>query len=129
MTLATYIDRCRNLPFQWGVFDCLTFADGAYHAHNHKHFAADWLGGYTTERGALRRYLQGKGEFASFVEALDERLERLETLHPPVGCVAFREADNPLGGMFGITLAHSVAGVGPDGLRFVPHGPNDFYWR
>ena len=129
MTLATYIDRCRNLPFQWGVFDCLTFADGAYHAHNHKHFAADWLGGYTTERGALRRYLQGKGEFASFVDALDARLERLETLHPPVGCVAFRPDDGPLGGAFGITMAHSVAGVSHNGLQFTPHGANEYYWR
>ncbi len=124
-----YIDRCRGLPFQWGVFDCLTFADGAYFEASGKHFASDWLGSYTTERGALKAYLKGRRGFAGFVEALDARLERVVSLHPPIGCVAFRPDDGPLGGAFGITLAHSVAGVAEDGLRFMPHGTDEYYWR
>lgn len=129
--LEDFIDSLRDKPFSWGKNDCLTFANGSHIAMTGNALASDWVGGYSSAFGAKKRYLTllKKQGSKSIIEAIDKRLQRLNTTLPPRGSIAARKADNPVTGVsLGVCVGEKIAYVGDDGLVFMPPQNDDVYW-
>ena len=91
--LDQYIDSVRNVGFDWGNLDCLSFANNCVKAQIGSGFCDDWVEGFTSLRGAaikvgrlaqLDEYSSCNGQFEL---AVDMRLPRLKTRLPPRGSV------------------------------------------
>lgn len=133
--LSQYIDECRTRPFEWGQHDCLTFANNCALVQTGRAPLADMLGAYSSAAGAYRHIkasikAMGYSNDITLDEVLDERLQRLNTRHPPRGAItAKRNTDEPVTGyMLGVALRDRSAFVGPDGLVFLSRSPLDLYW-
>lgn len=130
--LADYISAVRDDRFEWGVNDCLTFADGAIKAQRGEGICDDWTGGYTTAKGALRKYVNHarEGIEANIIDALDNRLFRLDTNLPPRGSLIAMPVDD--GGVFdyalGIMVTHKAAFVTVEGLILSDVTDNCIFW-
>lgn len=120
--LIEYLRSIADKPFQWGVHDCLIFANDAVKAQRGTGWADEWVGGYATARQALVKYRRAQrlhGTYDTIIDAADDRLWREATLHPAPGNVVAFRGDSALGWTFGIGTARGIAVVGDNGLEFV----------
>ena len=125
-----YIESVRSNPFCWGKHDCFTFCNDAVRSYKGVGFADDWMGNYTSERGALihsTRLLHRHG-FSGIVEAVDSRLHRFSSMYPPRGSVVARSHPGVLRYAFGVVVSDRLAFVGKTGLLFVKITPEDIFW-
>tara|TARA_R110002167_G_scaffold72231_2_gene203356 strand:- start:1872 stop:2300 length:429 start_codon:yes stop_codon:yes gene_type:complete len=130
--LNTYIDDVRELRFQWGANDCLTFANTAHEAMTGSRFAPDWSGNYRTAHTAKRWYseLLEKQGFSTIIEAIDARLERLHVSLPPRGSIVGRTEG--FGAVtevaLGVCVGEKVAFISRDGVVFLTVQSDDIFW-
>lgn len=130
MTLQEVILAHRGKPFEWGAVDCLTFSNAATEAHSGSAWCEDWLGAYFDPRSALVSYAKhlraaGKG---NIIEGVDERLDRVDTLHPRDGMICARPADSVLGWSFGIVCEGLEWYMSEDGLESIMPDGGAMYW-
>jgi hypothetical protein len=129
--LNEYIDDIRDLRFQWGANDCLTFANTAHEAMTGEQFAADWCGGYKTAYTAKKWYadLLEKQGFATIIDAIDARLERLDVVLPPRGSIVGRvDASGVTEVALGVCIGETVAFISREGVVFLPVQDGDIFW-
>jgi hypothetical protein len=85
--LNAYLKDVRDKPFEWGVHDCLTFTNNAFHAMYGEGWADDWLDRYMIDGRAMRRReLMQEFKRNDFVKAVDEKLTRINHV-PPLGAL------------------------------------------
>ena len=131
--LMSYIDDVRNEPFQWGVHDCLTFANGATTAQCGSGFADDCLlCEYETPRGALLKFHRWMraNDYSDIVEAVDDRLNRIYAKFLPRGAiVGMPQASNDvLPFSFGVSIGQHCAFVAAKGLIFLKPRSDFLCW-
>jgi hypothetical protein len=131
--LAEYVDSLRDYPFVWGEHDCLTFVNKCVEIIRGESFADDWLGEYTTGRGAFKTYrkLLYTQEYDTVVDMLDDRLERFTGRFPPRGSVVGRPCDQTLGVLpvsLGIIISDLAAFLGNDGMVISTLYEDDLFW-
>jgi hypothetical protein len=132
IALAEYINRCSLRPFKWGEQDCLTFANTAYHKIKGFGFADEFLGSYTTAKGAAvahARFLKKTG-YKDIIEGFDDRMTRLQTKYPPRGTVVARpqEGNEFIPYAFGIMVNQYCAFVGSEYLIFSKPADDMMFW-
>jgi hypothetical protein len=131
LRLAQYFDDIRHEPFEWGLHDCLKFADGAIEAQTGELIFTDWYGRYKTEWGCLlnyRRQLRRTG-FCDIIEAVDSRLSRFSGKIPPRGSIIGRKAEPMITGLIlGVVISDKAVFLSEDGLQFVSIVPGDIFW-
>lgn len=130
MTLWAVIEAHRNTPFEWGRADCLTFSNAATAAHTGEGWCDDWMGGYFDPRSALvafARHLRAEGK-SNVIDGVDERLDRVDTLHPRDGMVCARTADSVLGWAFGVVCDGLEWYMGEGGLESLEPDGSAMYW-
>ncbi len=128
--LATDIEEARSKPFEWGVHDCVTFADGACLVQTGKGFAADWVGKYSTALEARRFFARRMraGGYTDCIHAMDKRLIR-GLGFPKQGSIIAREAEKQCTGFtLGVAISTKAAFVGDSGLVFDRIVPTDIWW-
>lgn len=136
LILSEYIDECRDRPFTWGKFDCLTFVNNCIRAQTDKGALDDLIGGYNCPASALYQLRKrgkelGYSSTSTIIDALSDRLKRLETNYPPRGSVVAKKSDGDemvMGWMLGVVMRRHSAFVGPQGLVFIDRQPDDLYW-
>ena len=131
--LAEYVNSLRDYPFVWGEHDCLTFVNKCVEIIRGESFADDWLGEYTTGRGAFKTYrkLLYTQEYDTVVDMLDDRLERFTGRFPPRGSVVGRPCDQTLGVLpvsLGIIISDLAAFLGNDGMVISTLYEDDLFW-
>lgn len=131
--LKYYVRSHERAAFRWGAIDCLTFANGAMRCVTGAGFCDDWLGEYDSPRGAAAKYLrlrklEGK---ASIIEGVDDRLRRVDTLHPRDGMIcAVEEPGGALGWAFGVVSEGLEWYLSEhDGLISRPPNGDAIYWE
>ncbi len=134
--LSEYIDECREHQFSWGKFDCLTFANNCIKAQTDNGALDDLIGGYNCPASALY-HLRKRGKElgynagATIIDALDDRLKRLETQYPPRGSITAKKAEEvetTTGWMLGVVMRRHSAFVSSVGLVFMDREPGDLFW-
>ena len=123
----------KDYPFVWGEHDCLTFVNKCVEIIRGESFADDWLGEYTTGRGAFKTYrkLLYTQEYDTVVDMLDDRLERFTGRFPPRGSVVGRPCDQTLGVLpvsLGIIISDLAAFLGNDGMVISTLYEDDLFW-
>jgi hypothetical protein len=131
--LAEHIDSLRDYPFVWGEHDCLTFVNKCVEVIRGQSFADDWLGEYTTGRGAFKTYrkLLYTQEYDTIIDMLDDRLERFTGRFPPRGSVVGRPCDQTIGILpvsLGVIISDLAAFLGEDGMIISTLDENDLFW-
>jgi len=130
--LNTYIDDVRDLRFQWGANDCLTFSNTAHEAMTGAQFAPDWSGQYKTAHTAKKWYkaLLDEQGFETIVEAIDARLVRLDVVLPPRGSIVGRAegASGVTEIALGVCVGETVAFISREGVVFLPVQDGDIFW-
>ena len=133
--LIDYIRQSASVPFRWGKMDCLSFANECCRIQTGSGFADEFISGYSSAFGALKKYRQEQRRserYSTIVDVADDRMERQETLHPRLGWIVAKpmKAAAPLGYSFGVVLDHvRLVFVAPDGLVTLPPDHDDLYWR
>jgi len=83
--LPPYLKKTRDIPFKWGVHDCLTFTNNAWHEMYGHGWADDWLGRYMIDGQPMKRsQLQEEFGYKTFTQAVDARLSRDKAWIEPV---------------------------------------------
>ena len=120
--LNTYISEVRDRPFQWHVWDCFMFTNGAFKAMHGRGFADDWVGQYTKDGLYLKRdQLRKVFEADTLVEALDKKLER-STSVPKKGALVTTDRARKwvIGEALGISIGAAAVFVSKSGLSQFP---------
>ena len=129
--LTAYIAQHRDRCFSWRDNNCMSFVSGALEACGLPRLPRDWSTGYITAKEAVRSYrkmLKTYGH-SDIVNAMDERYERVLTLHPRDGMICARKTDDVMGYGFGITLRGGCVFLTADGARWASIEPSDLFWR
>ena len=84
--LNAYLRSVADVPFEWGVHDCLTFTNDAYRAMYGAGWADDWLGRYMDGGSPMRRK-ELKAEFGwqNITDAINARM--MPVKYPPRGAL------------------------------------------
>ena len=128
--LGEYIEAERHKPFEWGVNDCVTFANGAVVAQTGQGFCDDWCGKVSTAKEAVGFFRQrlAAGDYNGPLNMMDARLDRGEGF-PPRGSIIAREIDDGFTGYaLGVTLSAKAAFVACNGLYFAEIINADTWW-
>lgn len=132
IALAEYINERSSKPFEWGKQDCITFANNAYHLIKGYGFADEFIGGYTTAKGAAvahAKFLKKTG-YKDIIEGFDDRMERLKTNCPPRGAIIAKPQDDTfMPFSFGIMANQYCAFVGEQSLVFLNPTDDMMCWR
>ena len=131
--LIEYLRECEVKPFSWGDRDCFRFANTCVELQRGHGFADDILARYSTQFGAAKWYnriTRTKGLWADMVDLLDDRLERVETLHPKFGMIVARDEPSmkPFKVALGLVLHGRACFLSPQGLAVLPLDNKDMYW-
>ena len=128
--LPEYLKSVKDSPFKWGVFDCLTFTNGAWQEMYGYGWADDWLGRYMTDGQPMRRsQLQEEFGYQTFTKAVDDRLKRVEGVPPRGALVTTRKAKRwAIGNALGISVGLKAAFVSSEGLIYHPIETIDKAW-
>lgn len=124
--LNDYLAEVSTVPFEWGVHDCLTFTNGAWHRMYGHGWADDWLGRYFIKHDygiRLLRKDQLRSEFGffSFEEAIDLRLSRVGHVPPRCSLVASKGLDRfGVGYALGVCCGASCAFLSRTGVVYKP---------
>lgn len=125
--LTQELQAAANLPFEWGVHDCVSFPMAVIAKITGVDHMKTWRGTYKTAKGALgaiKRKTKGRG-----LEAVaDEIFERLSTtLLAQRGDLVVTDLE--FGATFGICAGRRCAFIGPNGLVFIPLARMRAAWR
>lgn len=128
--LPEYLKSVKDSPFKWGVFDCLTFTNGAWQEMYGYGWADDWLGRYMTNGQPMRRnQLQEEFGYQTFTKAVDSRLQRVKGIPPRGALVTTRKAKRwAIGNALGISVGLKAAFVSSEGLIYHPIETIDKAW-
>jgi len=121
-SLNAYLKQTRGITFQWGLHDCLTFTNNAFHAMYGKGWADDWLGRYMVDGRPMKRYeLKKEFGFSNFINAVDSKLERVNHVPPLGGLVLTRQAQRwIIGGAMGICTGTKAVFLSKQGVLYLP---------
>ena len=121
-SLNAYLKDVRDKPFEWGVHDCLTFTNNAFHAMYGEGWADDWLGRYMVDGRAMRRR-ELIEEFCrtNFIKAVDERLTRINHI-PPLGSLVTTKQSQRwvIGVAMGICTGTKAVFLSKQGVLYLP---------
>jgi hypothetical protein len=124
--LNSYVKRVKDTPFKWGHHDCLTFTNGAWRSMYGRGWADDWLGRYMVETSYGERPMRGdqlRNEFGffSFIEAVDEKLTRVDCVPPRGALVVTDKAEKwGIGYGMGISMGIKAAFLSRKGVIYMP---------
>lgn len=121
-SLNAYLKQTRGITFQWGLHDCLTFTNNAFHAMYGKGWADDWLGRYMVDGRPMKRYeLRKEFGFSNFISAVDVKLERIDHVPPLGALVLTRQAQRwIIGGAMGICTGTKCVFLSKQGVVHLP---------
>lgn len=121
-SLNAYLAQVRDVPFEWGSHDCLTFTNNAFHEMYGKGWADDWLGRYMVDGRPMRRYeLKKEFGFSNFINAVDTKLERVDHVPPLGALVLTRQAQRwIIGGAMGICTGTKCVFLSKQGVLYLP---------
>ena len=121
-SLNAYLKQNRGITFQWGLHDCLTFTNNAFHAMYGKGWADDWLGRYMIDGRPMKRYeLKKEFGFSNFISAVDARLDRIDHVPPLGALVLTRQAERwIIGGAMGICTGTKCVFLSKQGVVHLP---------
>jgi len=121
-SLNAYLKQTRGITFQWGLHDCLTFTNNAFHAMYGKGWADDWLGRYMVDGRPMKRYeLRKEFGFSNFISAVDAKLERIDHVPPLGALVLTRQAQRwIIGGAMGICTGTKCVFLSKQGVVHLP---------
>ncbi len=110
--LSAAIEAARDVPFQWGIHDCATWAFDVRRALIGVDAAAAWRGRYGTALGSRREMLRlGWADLPAMGRAL---------LGEPLRPVTAQRGDIVLGAAFGVCIGSQGAFLAQDGLTVLP---------
>lgn len=121
--LNAYLSGVRDRPFQWHIWECFKFTNGAWAAMHGVGWAVDWAGRYT--RGGLylkRDALRQEFGFLTLEDAISSKLTRVDGT-PPRGALVTSTAASAVivtGAALGISLGLRAAFIDKTGLITVP---------
>lgn len=121
-SLNAYLKDVRDKPFEWGVHDCLTFTNNAFHAMYGEGWADDWLGRYMVDGRAMRRReLIEEFRKTDFIKAVDERLTRVNYI-PPLGSLVTTKQSQRwvIGVAMGICTGTKAVFLSKQGVLYLP---------
>ncbi len=123
-SLNDYIKKVRDMPFQWGTHDCLTFTNNAYKAMYGKGWADDWLGRYGEGSKILRRK-ELENEFGFSIRQLPEKIScKLKPINyiPPLGALVTTKKSNTwiIGVAMGICTGTKAVFLSKGGVLYLP---------
>tara|TARA_A100001037_G_scaffold256950_1_gene243312 strand:+ start:336 stop:734 length:399 start_codon:yes stop_codon:yes gene_type:complete len=127
-----YVDDCRDKPFDWNGFECLSFANGAAKVMTGKGFADDWVSEYKCACTAAKTY-KAKLKAAnrqSIIEGIDDRLKRSTGKLPMRGDIVARKDKSMkvIGVSLGVSISDLVAFVSRNGIVFDQSRKGDIFW-
>lgn len=120
--LTSYLKKVRNVPFEWGVNDCLTFTNDAFKEMYGEGWADDWLGRYLVNGAPVGRLeLIKEFGYRDFNKAVDEKLKRIE-YSPPLGAlVTTKQSQRWITGVaMGISIGTKTVFLNKEGLLYLP---------
>lgn len=129
--LTDYIMSHVDAPFSWGGNNCLSFASGALEACGRRGLPSDWYTGASNRREAVRAYKAGLGRYGydSIIDALDDRYQRIHTLHPEDGLICARKTDDLMGYGFGVSFRNGCVFLTDHGAKWSDVEAGDRFWR
>jgi len=130
--LSKYLESVRSKPFEWGVHDCMIFANACVKAQTGAGFADDWASGYSTIRQCLVHHIIKLREVGArdIVAAIDTRLKRSTSRFAPRGSIVALPAPESFTGYgLGVVVSHRAAFVGLGGLSFMTLSGNNIAWE
>ena len=128
--LNDYLNSVRDIPFQWGKFDCLIFTNNAFKAMHGEGWADDWLNRYMEGSRVLRRSeLRKEYKQNQFIPAIDKKLKRIDYV-PPLGALlaSDREIRFSVGYVLGVSVGSKACYLGKDGLIWKPFETVSYAW-
>ena len=131
--LSDFLESRRQMPFQWGVNDCYSLADGALQAQLGESPISDWRGSYSTEWGCLLNYRRKLKQMGceDIIKAMDQRLSRADVWLPSRGAICGRSdglGSSVMSVAFGVVISDKIAFIGYDGLVFDQVKQSDIFW-
>ena len=131
--LNDFRESKRHIPFQWGVNDCYSLADGALAAQLGQSPISDWSGTYSSEWGCLLNYRRKLKRMAceDIISAMDQRMSRADVWLPSRGAICGRcdgLGASVMSIAFGVVVSDKIAFVGYDGLVFDTVKATDIFW-
>ena len=123
-SLNAYLKQTRGVTFQWGLHDCLTFTNNAFHAMYGEGWADDWLDRYMVDGRPMKRY-ELKKEFgfcpSKFADKIGERLDRVNFV-PPLGALVMTDQGERwiIGGAMGICTGTKCVFLSKKGVVHLP---------
>jgi len=114
--LNAHIEEWRHREFDWGKADCALFCLYAEKAMCGQSRFEDFIGQYKTDKGSLKALKKfGAG---NLVDTVAQRLEEIPVMMAKRGDVA--SIDTPDGDALSLVVGDKVAGLGKEGLVFLP---------
>lgn len=131
--LNDFLESRRQMPFQWGVNDCYSLADGALREQLGESPISDWRGSYSTQWGCLLNYRRKLKQMGceDIIEAMDQRLARVDVWLPSRGAICGRSdglGSSVMSVAFGVVISDKIAFIGYDGLVFDQVKQSDIFW-
>jgi len=132
--LEEYIEEVRNKPFDWGLHDCVVFANQIIKVQLGKGFFDEHLPEYKTALKANRTYrtMLLEMKVANIKEAIDTKLTRFVGLIPPKGSIVCKvekqRIDYGIGHNLGVAIDNRAGFLGYKGLQFQKITSGDVFW-
>ena len=130
--LDAYLVSMKDVPFEWGNNDCLSFTNGAHQAMTGFGYCDDLVGRAFTAMEAKREYLaeMKARKLYSGTELIDERLTRAFCI-PKRGMIVATLAEKMATGYaLGVVIDDALAAfIGYEGIETRPSGGGEFVWR
>ena len=125
--LNQYITECTGKPYQWGVFDCATFAADWVHKATGVDMLADWRGKYTNDEDS-EALIQSKN-YDDFYHAVCAAFEQYG-IEPVRGGTQAKKGDVVLyGAALGICVGEFMAHINIEkGLTFLRKRDDHVVW-
>ena len=121
-SLNAYLKQVRDIPFEWGSHDCLTFTNNAFHAMYGEGWADDWLGRYMVDGRPMRKsQLKREFKFSSFTDAVDDKLHRIDYIPPLGSLITTKQAQRWVTGVaMGICTGTKCVFLSKRGVLYLP---------
>ena len=132
--LELYIEEVRNKPFNWGMHDCVVFANQIIKVQTGKGFFDDFIPDYDTAIKANRTYrtMLVEMKVASIKEAIDTKLTRFLGMIPPKGSIVCatekQRIEYGIGYKLGVAIDHRAGFITEQGLQFEKIKSGDVFW-
>lgn len=120
--LNNYLEQNRNTEFKWGINDCLTFTNGAFHAMYGEGWCDDWLGRYMNKKTPLNHSdLRAEFGFTTMEDGVSSKLTKIDYVPPTGALVTATVSRRYLHGQgFGICSGTKAVFLMNKGLMYYP---------